>query len=140
MTVDSSFSKEFKMDFQSVMGTTGQAAKQMFKGMTDEMQMCIQSCTLCYQTCSQMIAHCLEKGGAHASPKHIQSLQDCALACAVSADFMIRGSDLHTRFCEACAEVCLACAAECDKFDEDKMCAEICRRCAESCQKMASHH
>lgn len=128
------------MDFQSTIGTTGQATKQILKGLTDEMQMCIQNCTLCYQTCTQMISQCLEKGGAHSSPGHIKALMDCAAACAVSADFMIRGSDLHASFCRVCAEACLACAVECDKFDEDKDCAEVCRRCADSCQMMASHH
>ncbi len=131
------------MDLQSVMGTAGQAAKKMFRGMTDEMQMCIQNCTLCYQICSLMITHCLEKGGAHSSPKHIQALQDCAGACAVSADFMIRGSDLHSRFCGVCAEACIACAVSCEALADDEMmktCADVCRRCADSCQQMASHH
>ena len=131
------------MDLQSAAGTVGQSAKQMFKGMTDEMQMCIQNCTLCYQTCSRMITHCLEKGGPHALPQHIKTLMDCAAACAVSADFMTRGSELHSRYCGACAEACVACAVSCEAMTDDemmKMCADVCRRCAESCQKMAAHH
>jgi hypothetical protein len=128
------------MDLQSTMGTISQATKQMFTGMTDEMQMCIQNCTLCYQTCSQLIAHCLEKGGEQARKEHIQILIDCAEACAVSADFMLRKSDLHSRTCGVCAEACLACAESCEAIADDVMmknCIEVCRRCADSCQKMA---
>ena len=131
------------MDLQSTMGTMGQVAKNAFKGMSDEMQMCIQNCMLCYQTCTQLTTYCLQKGGAHASNKHIQTLMDCAAACAMSADFMIRDSSFHTRTCALCAEACLACAESCEAFGDDetmKMCADVCRRCADSCQKMAAQH
>lgn len=131
------------MDMQSTIGTTGQAFKNIFRGLTDEMQMCIQNCMQCHQVCEQMIRHCLEKGGRHAESSHIRILQGCAQICAVSADFMIRQSTLHPRTCAVCAEACLACAADCERMSEDQMmqmCAEICRRCADSCQKMAVHH
>lgn len=131
------------MDLQSNLGTATQAFKNIFKGVSDEMQVCIQNCLQCHQVCLQMIDHCLKKGGMHAEPSHIKLLQDCAQICATSADFMIRSSDLHGRVCGVCAEACLACAVDCDRLSDDemmKMCAEVCRRCAESCQKMASHH
>lgn len=131
------------MELQSNLGTTNQAFKNIFKGLTDEIQMCIQNCTECFQVCEQMIQHCLKKGGAHAEPAHLKILQDCADICAVSAKFMIRNSDLHHRTCSVCAEACLACAEDCDRLGDDEMmrlCADLCRRCAESCQKMATHH
>ena len=131
------------MDLQSNIGTVGAAFKQVLHGLTDEMQACIQNCIQCHQICLHMVQHCLTKGGAHASPDHIKLLQDCAQICAVSADFMIRESSLHSRTCGVCAEACLACAADCEKFPDDEMmksCAEICRRCAETCSKMATHH
>lgn len=131
------------MDMQSAVGTAAQQFKMMFKGMTDEMQACIQHCAQCHQVCLQMIQHCLTKGGAHADPRHIKLLQDCAQICQTSADFMIRGSDLHGKTCAACAEACIACAVSCEAMADDemmKMCAEVCRSCAESCQKMAAQH
>src|SRR6476469_6264155 len=98
------------MDLQSTLGTANQTFRTFFKGMTDDMQMCIQNCLQCSQVCEQMIQHCLGKGGVHSEASHIRLLQDCADICALSAKFMMRKSDLHTRTCSVCAEVCLACA------------------------------
>lgn len=132
------------MDLQSAIGATNQFLKTAFKSLTDEMQMCIQNCTVCHQVCAQTVIYCLEKGGQHASPTHIRTLVDCGEICATSANFMMRNSDLHASVCRACAEACLACAQSCEQFgDQDevmKSCADICRRCAESCQKMAARH
>ena len=129
---------------QQMQSTTSQVLKETFKGKADEVHKCIQSCTSCHQICLQTISYCLEKGGEHASPEHIRILEDCAEICSVSANFMLRGSDLHPTICGACTEACLACAASCEKIaDSDEMmkaCANICRLCAESCQKMSAHH
>lgn len=129
------------MEFQS----TTQAAQKMtnfLKGMSDDMQICIQNCNQCAQVCEQLIQHCLNKGGMHAAPKHIRTLQDCADACLVSAKFMIRQSDLHPRTCAVCADTCIACAVECERMSDDEMmkfCADVCRRCADTCQRMSTH-
>lgn len=104
-----------------------------------EMQRCIDECKNCHDLCLETASHCLEMGGEHAEPAHIRLLMDCAEICQTSANFMIRGSDVHGFTCAACAEVCEQCARECDRFDDDfmKRCAEACRRCAESCRQMA---
>jgi len=71
---------------------------------------------------------------------------DCAQICGTSADYMLRGSHLHTQTCATCAEVCRACAESCERMGDDSVmrrCAETCRRCAESCGRMAhagTHH
>jgi hypothetical protein len=65
---------------------------------------------------------------------------DCAEICETSANFMIRGSELHHLTCGACAEVCDRCAEDCERMGDDetmRRCAETCRRCAESCHRMA---
>lgn len=105
----------------------------------EEMQRCIDECKNCHDVCLETIAHCLEMGGEHAEPAHIRLLADCAEICQTSANFMIRGSDVHGFTCAACAEICDRCARECERFDDDfmKQCAEACRRCAESCREMA---
>jgi Domain of Unknown Function (DUF326) len=102
---------------------------------------CIDACMNCHEICLETIAHCLEKGGAHAEAGHIRLLMDCAQICETSADFMIRGSDLHGRTCRVCAEVCEACAVSCESVaDGSQMqsCAEACRRCAEACRQMSA--
>lgn len=109
--------------------------------LTEEMKGCINNCMSCSAVCLQTLTYCLQKGGRHAAPDHIRLLQDCVQICKTSADFMLRGSPLHTRTCGVCAEVCDRCAVECDKIGDDvamKACAEACRRCAESCRKMSA--
>ena len=104
-----------------------------------DMQHCIQMCTECHRVCLETVAHCLRMGGEHAQADHIRLLMDCAEICQTSANFMVRGSELHGRTCGVCAEVCERCAQDCDRFGDDfmKRCAETCRRCAESCRRMA---
>jgi hypothetical protein len=111
------------------------------KGALDtETRQCVEECLTCHNTCLTTVSYCLQKGGPHADVNHIVTLLDCAEICSTSADFMLRGSHLHTTTCAACAEVCRACAESCDTMrDDDVMrnCAEECRRCAESCERMA---
>ena len=109
--------------------------------MSAEMQRCIEACTRCHGVCLETITHCLEMGGKHAEPAHIRLLLDCADICQTSADYMLRGSDLHGRTCAVCAEVCERCAQSCERMGDDaqmQACAEVCRSCAESCREMAA--
>jgi hypothetical protein len=106
----------------------------------EDMQECIDNCTDCAQVCEQMITHCLSKGGHHAEPSHIRLLIDCAEACKTSVGFMIRESPFHPLTCGTCAQVCTACAEDCESMNDDELmqeCVEICRRCATSCAAMA---
>lgn len=106
------------------------------------MQHCIDNCTQCHNICMETVRHCLEMGGDHASAAHITTLLDCAQACATSADFMLRNSEMHGKTCGVCAEACTRCADECERMangDEQMLkCAEICRQCAETCKSMAA--
>lgn len=106
------------------------------------MQECIDNCTQCHNLCVETINHCLEMGGMHAEASHIRIMQDCAQLCATSADFMLRGSDMHSTTCGACAEACERCADDCERLadgDEQMLrCAEMCRACAASCREMAA--
>ena len=108
--------------------------------MSANMQDCINECLSCHSVCLETVAYCLEQGGKHAAADHVRLLLDCAEICQTSANFMLRGSGLHTRTCAACAEVCEQCAASCERMAGDAqmtVCAEACRRCAESCRRMA---
>lgn len=108
--------------------------------VSEDMRSCIEECTDCASVCIETITHCLTKGGKHAEANHISLLQNCADICETNAQFMLRGSELHTRTCEVCAEVCEACAKSCDSLGTDdfmKRCAEACRNCAASCRQMA---
>lgn len=105
----------------------------------EQMRDCIDNCTSCHGICLETVSHCLEQGGRHADSQHITMLLDCAQICQVSADYMLRGSNLHQQTCAVCADVCERCAQDCGQFTEDFMlrCAEECRLCAQSCRDMA---
>jgi hypothetical protein len=109
---------------------------------SQQMQDCINECLTCHSICLETVTHCLQMGGKHAEASHIRLLLDCAEICQTSANFMLRGSELHNRTCSVCAEICARCADECERIgagDELMMrCAEACRRCAQSCQSMSS--
>ena len=127
------------MDSQATFATD-QNIKNAFKGYTQEMQMCIQNCTLAHQICEQTLSYCLTKDGMHFEPQHLKALIDCAQICTVSADFMSRDSKIHSSVCGVCAEACRACAASCDQFPDDeamKLCADVSRQCEETCRQMA---
>lgn len=104
-----------------------------------QMKACIEACTLCARTCLDMASnHCLELGGAHAEPKHIQLMLACAEMCRASAAIMTIGSPVHSHACRACAEICDACAADCERVGDMDECVAACRACAAECRKMAS--
>lgn len=111
--------------------------------LSEEMLHCIEVCSDCHKACLQTVPYCLQMGGRHAEPNHIRLMMDCAEICQTSANFMLRGSDLHTFTCGACAEVCERCYRDCaamaDNDTRMAACAEMCRRCAESCREMAAH-
>ena len=112
----------------------------MGHAMNASMKQCIENCTECHNTCVATLAHCLEMGGKHVQASHLKTLIDCADTCRASADFMLRGSELHPKVCDVCAEACERCAKSCAQLGDDaemKACADICRRCAESCRQMA---
>lgn len=128
------------MDIQSTLGTAGEALKSIFKSMTNEAQMSLLNCLQCQQHCEAAIRHCLEHGGLHSETKHIQILRDAAQICNATSEFMLRESSSVYLMCKICAEICLRCAHDCDRFLHDevmKSCAESCRRCAESCVRIS---
>lgn len=105
------------------------------------MEECISDCQACQASCMQTATYCLSKGGEHAAANHIKLLLDCAQSCATCTDFMLRESTFHMKECGICAEICSACAASCEKMDDDqqmKSCAEACRACADSCKSMSA--
>lgn len=97
-----------------------------------DMQGCIRNCLECYQACL----------AASNRPDLDLTLilQDCAAACALSANVMIRNSPRYVDTCGLCADFCDDCAEACARHRDDRQlmhCAEICWRCAESCREMS---
>ncbi len=106
-----------------------------------DIENCIVNCTECHRVCLETMQYCLSMGGEHAAMTRILLLADCAQICQTSADFMMRGSELHKEVCAACAEVCSRCGNHFALIDADdeqmQECAEVCLRCAATCGEMA---
>lgn len=126
----------------STLGPMSDINRVSLNESADKLRETIDQCLDCYQSCQQLIFHCLQLGGAHADPAHIKLLQDCSTITATTAKLMIRGSDFYNKLCELCSEICLVCARDCERFDDEAMrhCAEICRNCASSCQTAGQSH
>ena len=60
--------------------------------------------------------------------------------CRMASMMMCRGSEYAKQMCNMCADMCEACAMECekmgDKMEVCKQCADMCRKCAQECRSM----
>lgn len=110
--------------------------------ISTEMRECIDNCLSCYSICEETKAHCIKLGGRHVEPEHLATLADCARLCEISANFMLRQSELYGEICRICADACDRCAKSCEQVDRNdelmQRCADECRKCAESCRQMAA--
>ena len=105
---------------------------------------CIDACNQCAAECEHCATECLHEIDAQMLAKCIELERYCADMCRTAASFMAR-SDEHTigfvnKFCDLCAEICIACADECSKHTQMEHCkksAEVCRKCAEECKTMS---
>lgn len=96
----------------------------------------VQDANHCASICLATAQHCLQQGGNHADPKHINMLTDCAQICQTLAHFASRDSTHTGSVAKVCADICQACAKNCDSFKDDaqmQQCATACRTCAETC-------
>ena len=108
----------------------------------DAIEHCAEDCARSFEACTRTATHCLELGGRHAEAVHINLLLDCAEICRTSEAVLRRGSARYSLICWACAQICRACAADCERLSGgDRVmdeCAAYCRRCAESCEDVAA--
>ena len=102
---------------------------------------CIEACVECWIACEMCSDACLDEDNVKQMVRCIRLDRDCAEACQAAVRAMVRGSESAAAFCRMCADMCDACAAECEKHthhEHCRICAEACRRCAEECRKMAA--
>lgn len=108
--------------------------------MTDhDLNMCMELCKKCADACEACAIAC-EKEANPALRSCIELDMDCADFCRLTASFIARRSDFTELVCQDCAEICTACAVECEQhgFGHCRTCAEACRRCAEECLKVGA--
>jgi len=65
---------------------------------------------------------------------------ECISVCTTAAHLMVLESNHSNAMCQLCADVCTACAEECEKHDMGhcQRCAAMCRDCAAECMSMTA--
>jgi hypothetical protein len=103
-----------------------------------KIQKCIDACGNCYEVCAATFKHCMDMGGPHALPKHINTLKDCMDICKMTQDFMLRDSEHLKCIADECEKICELCAQSCEETDPNdeqmKACVAACRQCATACK------
>ncbi len=105
-------------------------------------QSIIDALNNCIAECNHCAVACLDEQDVKSLSKCIKLDIDCAQICSLMVSFLSRGSEHAMHLMKECAEICDACAAQCEKHahhhEHCKVCAESCRKCAEECRKMSS--
>ncbi|MBO4248975.1 four-helix bundle copper-binding protein (plasmid) [Halomicrobium sp. IBSBa] len=105
--------------------------------LSDEQRECIEHCNEAAEVCEWCADECLGES----------EMEECARLCRDVADIaslharlVARGSTYSTDLAAICAEVCEACAQECETHDADhcQVCRDVVQTCAESCRRMAN--
>ena len=94
----------------------------------------------CAAECNHCTSACLDEQDVKMLAKCIKLEIDCAEICRLTISFLARGSEHAEHILKECAEICDACAKECEKhshMEHCKKCAEVCHKCAEACQQTA---
>ena len=97
----------------------------------------------CAEACATA---CLDMGDQdsrhHDMTLCIKLCRDCADICTLCGRLEARGSQFMQPYRQLCADVCAACATECEKHADHvahcKACAAACRRCEAECRQMAN--
>ena len=99
---------------------------------------CIEACNACAVACNQCAAACLSEDDVKMMVRCITLDMDCAAICQLSAAAIARGSEHAKEICRLCANICEACAQECEKHKSlhCQSCAKACRVCAIACLEM----
>lgn len=101
---------------------------------------CIELCIQCANACDHCAASCLREEDVNMLSACIQSDLECSTMCKTAAQLMHLQSTHANAACQLCADICIACAEECEKHEHEHClrCAAICRQCAEVCMSMAA--
>jgi hypothetical protein len=108
--------------------------------MQSGFERCLRACNECADACDDCSTACLNEPDIRSMAECIRLNMDCAAICRLAAGYIARGSARAGDVCRLCAEICDACAAECQKHQTDqcRRCAEACRSCAAECRNMSS--
>lgn len=106
---------------------------------------CIEACLESAQACISCADSCLAEAATARLDRCIRLSLDCAEACAATGQMLTRralpNATLRRRMVETCADLCRACAEECDRHGVEhahcRVCAEACLACERACRAVA---
>ena len=102
-------------------------------------QACIATCIASVVLCNECTNECLNEQDVRMLTHCIRLNHECASVCRLAIEAITGGSEFVKQICSLCAEICNACASECEKHGHMahcKLCAEACRQCAKECLQM----
>jgi hypothetical protein len=102
----------------------------------DQNQGLIDALAKCGAECNHCAIACLDEQDVKILARCIKLDIDCAEICILASSYVSRGSEHAQHILNECAEICEACAGECEKhshMEHCRRCAEVCRTCAELC-------
>lgn len=105
----------------------------------EKYQACITACFDCLVECKNCTNECLNEQDVKAMARCIRLNQDCAAVCILAMEAMASNSEFVKPISSLCADICYACAIECERHTKMKhctKCAEACRKCAIECSRM----
>ena len=103
-------------------------------------QQLVKALNECATECNHCATACLDEQDVKMLARCIKLDMDCADICTLVVAFTARGSEHARHLLKECAEICTACAEECEKhshMEHCKRCAKACRDCAEACKVAA---
>lgn len=108
--------------------------------MNSAYQSCINACMQCAEACDHCAASCLLEENVTMMARCIQLDMECSSICKTAAQLMHLQSSHANAVCQICADICIACAEECEKHGHEhcRRCAGMCRDCAAECMSMAA--
>ncbi len=102
----------------------------------------IADCNACTNVCRQCTYACLQEPDIKKLLACIKLTTDCARITELAVKCMIADSAYIKQTCKLCAEICNACAEECEKhahMEHCKLCATDCRTCAIICLEISKN-
>ena len=127
------------MNIQEMMRTHPRAGRTLSNPLVE----CIERCFSCAQTCTVCADACLSEDAIDMLARCVRLDLDCADICMTTGRIASRRTETNesvlVQLLELCANVCQACAEECERHashhEHCKICAAECRRCEESCRR-----
>ena len=100
---------------------------------------CIDACLRCASICDHCAHACTLEDNVNMMATCIRLDMECSAICYAAARLMSMHSTKSGNICRLCADICAACARECERHDTDhcKECASACLYCEQECRKMA---